>query len=514
MKKIIRLVFWTGVGLMVAFKPLIAEVTSTDPRELSCQQFIQQVLKQDPDFMQSLQQYLKITYQKLSAQAIADWTLGSGLNWIHSESTDTSGVQPAKIDTLSYYLTLEKLFLGSGTIITLEHHNNLNQFDYGIGGPLQLDFGSGPVAIFDQPNESSLPQLKVSFVQPLLRNAFGLASRFPLEQARLQAQAAQLDVQEAFENRLMYLFNSYMDWQAAYEQVAALQAIVLDIEKLEKIVAEKAQAGVVERTELLRTRDNLLRHRALIAQAQATLFNHGLRVHYLQYGRMSKTNQSIGMPSKSQQLPECPVTEQSLAKLDVSQFRLMKKMILLQQQQEASLVLAANSALPSLDVIGELGIKGRADDLSGGLSHLDEKTDYLLGLQASYPLGSSRATSDEQLAQAGLLEIASSMAATKRELELGAAQLAETIKRTEEVVNLEKAKLANAKEKLVLDEKNYRIGRLDTFYLIDAQNALTNAHLQLVNTTIMLKKYRIQFLALTDQLLPLFPELNEQLNDQ
>ncbi len=482
---------------------------------LSCARFLEKALPQDPDFQVALQTYLKTTYSTLSAEAVADWTLKGSVGLVHNESDTPSIFQPTSVDTTTYQLSIEKLFLTTGTRLSLSHQNNLNRFYFLEGIPLVVDFGAGPVELIDQSPSTSTPSVTLTFLQPLLKNAFGLAQRFPLRQAWLQTQGAALDAQEAWENRIADLIQQYLNWLAAYENRNALQQIVDELKRLESLVTEKVKAGVAERTDLLRTRDNLLQYQAQLIRAETNLTNTKTAILYLMTGAMPlEGDKTTLIPNRENAIPDGSLAMRPLPVNRLGNLRLMHKLDLVKQQLQENLDVANNSRLPSLDLLGSWGFKGREDSDRGGYARLGDFKDYSLMLQASYPLGASQAQADLGTARTGLAEVVANRQATARSLGLNLTQLWDNIQSTRAVVSLQEKQLQNDREKLALDTKNYRIGRLDTFYLIDSQNALTNARLQLVNTQIQLKKLRVQYLALSDQLLPLFPQVEAQLRPE
>ena len=69
-------------------------------------------------------------------------------------------------------------------------------------------------------------------------------------------------------------------------------------------------------------------------------------------------------------------------------------------------------------------------------------------------------------------------------------------------------------EKLKLDTRNYKIGRLDTRYLIDSRNTLTNVRLQKVQAEIELKQLAVDYLSTTDTMLKRFPDVVKRIEEK
>jgi outer membrane protein TolC len=248
--------------LLLGLHPAGAELNLADYQEIPGRQFVQEALMQDPEFNQALQTYLKAQYGQLATQAMGAWTLGASAGVLHSKSLGNNLFEPETIDARTYELSVQKLFLETGTRFQAAHSNALTVLAY----PEQNGGGGFPgfdSSLFvNTSTQTSTPEVALSLVQPLLRNAFGLADRFPLQAAELQAQAAELDVQEAWENRLERLYGYYLSWVAAQEAVLAFRKITTDLQRVEEQVSRRVQAGVTERSDLLRTRENILRNKS------------------------------------------------------------------------------------------------------------------------------------------------------------------------------------------------------------------------------------------------------------
>ncbi len=489
--------------------------------QLPCSQFISETLTRDPGFNQALQTYLQAKYARVSARAMAAWTLGASAGVVHSESTSGISFEPETVDVRTYELSVQKLFLETGSRLTLSHANSLSRLAYAASEPYVLDLGPGMAPLVldfgglaDTSPETSTPNIAVSLVQPLIRNAFGLADRFPLQAASLQTEAAELDAQEAWENRIAELYNAYFSWAAAYENVRAFQEIVMDLQRLLDQVERKVQAGVAERTDLLRTQENILQTRSQLIQAEGNFKNETVRIAYLRAGRdVAPGDIPRVRPILESGLQPDPADAEAPEAERVDRLRLLRKLDLLHRQLEDRIAVAENSRLPSLDLVGNLTWKGRADDAGGGYGEINRK-DYSVLLQAQYPLGAEQGRGETGQAQAGLAELERSREATRRDLTLSLVQMEESLRNLRDVLALNREQEASAAEKLQLDERNYRIGRLDTFYLIDSTNNLTQARLQRIQTQIQLQRMLVAYRSLADQLLARFPEVVQALQGE
>lgn len=483
-----------------------AKIDFTSYQELSCGKFISAAVTKDPEFIKMLQSYLKAKYVKLSSRALAAWTLQANGGWIQTESTGASSLEPEAIKAYNYGVGLQKLFLETGTRLFLSHGNTFSQIKYSPASAMSM-LGSA----LNRADKTSTPELSVTMIQPLLKNAFGLADRYPVESAELQRQAAVIDVQEAWENRLAVLYDAYFSWLAAYENVRAYQAIVSDLLRLQEQIVRKVKAQVSEETDWLRIHENVLRNQAQLTQAEGEFINHGINIAFLRTGKVMardaipKLKPGLDEPRLQYSHDFTPVTHPRVPDL-----RLMRKLELLKLQLQKKAAVAAQDQLPSLELTGNAALKGRSEDHNGGFDHLNKK-DYSIMLQASYPLGKEKARGDLGQARAGIQEIDQLIISMEQSLTLVLFRISENIRRYRQVLDLNGEQAASSRKKLNLDQEKYRIGRLDTFYLIDSQNDLTNARLQKVQTWIQLQRLIIQYLNSADRLLSQFPGLVKRL---
>jgi outer membrane protein TolC len=485
---------------------VFAEIDFSQYREVPCDMFISDAMDKDPEFLSALQIYLGTRYDKLSAKAISEWTLGAMGGIEHSEPSVWSSYEPDKTDSYFYEVSLEKLFLTTGTRFRVSHGNAMSEMaysGYSVSVPV-------PYSVDPRSEELSVPDVTVSVVQPLVKNAFGLADRFPINVAELQVKAAELDVQEAWENRISELYNAYLTWVAAYENVVALQEIVADLKHMERQVKRKVDAKVSEWTDFLLTRDTVLNYQGQLIQAEGDFINASMNITSLRLGRpvTRKDIQKIKpRPGEIVLGPDPVIHSNDLP--DVSQLRLVRQLKILGTQLKETIRVAKNDRLPSVDLVGDYTRKGNSEDKGGGYTQLekDSRKDYALMLQFQYPLGSREARGTLGRAESDLTELEASIISTGQSLALALAQMAEDIRRLEHVRALLEERVVNAEEKLGLDMEKYRIGRLDTRYLIDSRNALTNARLQKVQTEIQIKQLHVEYLSISDGILKRFPDL-------
>jgi|GEM_PF-4869359 len=488
-----------GWLLLVTLAAAAATADGQEPAaecpELRCESFLEEALDKDPEFKAALQTYLQARYRELSARAVAAWTLGAAAGYDHMESISGSDFEPETVDRRRYEVSLEHLFLATGTRFRLSHTNSLSRLHFAFP-PTAPGIGIGN--FIDLSPNVSLPAVTLALSQPLLRNAFGLAERFPLRSAQLQAEAAWLDASEAWENRLVELYNAYLDWAGAYETLAALREIADDMAEVMAWVERRAAAGVANRLDLLETRASLLQARARVAQAESAYAGESERLAGLRLAAVRP--QPEQRPCLEAALENCLSPASPEAEVDVDGLRNVRRLALLEEQAQERIRVAGNARLPELELTGSLTRKGRAEDESGGYNDLN-RNDYAIGLRASYPLGAPQASGELGQARAAGEEIRQTLIATRRDMRLAVRRLADSVRSLQSVLALRNRQAEAAQARLAESRRRFNTGQLDTVFLIQAENDLINAQLLRIQALIQLKSQWVAWLAAADRLL-------------
>lgn len=459
--------------------------------------FVNSTIQHDPTFVQDLQDYLSATYNTLTRQAVRDWVLAGDVNY--ERGTEPSGLLIGNQNTeaFSYGVGVEKLFLNSGTRINLTHEQNLST-------------GRLNTATLET-TRSSETKVALSITQPLIKNAFGLADRFPIQSARLQAQAAYLDVLEAWENRVLALEKIYLDWMMANQTKLAYQAIVADLETLVRQIKEKYRLRVADEKDLIQAESNLLNYQNRLLQASTNLTNQSLLIAVL--SRPAIDWQQL---NKITVLPDRPAvlnhTDQVAEIGSVDELRLLGKLKLLKQEQELAKNVAQQSITPAVDLTGRYALQGEDDQIGESYRKLGQNYEVSLGLQAALPLGASAARGELGQADAALEKIQATTDLSRRTLKVTLDQLRTQIISNKQVLMIQNQLVEKSQKNLELEKEDYAIGRRDISYLIDAQNNLTTAKLAVIRQTIELEQLRLDYLAMSDQLLTNYPALLQRIN--
>jgi outer membrane protein TolC len=299
---------------------------------------------------------------------------------------------------------------------------------------------------------------------------------------------------------------------AAYESTLALRAQKTELEKVGKLVELKYQARVAEKTDWLRVQENQLQVQNQLAQAENQLDATAAEAGILRTGKIISSEELHRFaPKLKSSLQECEADFLRPAPLP-GELRPLQRLVILQQQLEAQIQVAENTELPQVDLLGAATARGRTTEAGTPYPPMNQK-DYSVRLQAQYPLGNPKAQGDVGQARAGLVEVGHAQELAKRDLTLALWQMQKALQTLQTVTSNNQAWVKLAEEKLELNLRNYRIGRLDTFLLLDSVNAVIAARLQEVQSAIQFKRLLVSYLSLSDRILPQYPDLLRQLRE-
>ena len=162
---------------------------------LTLDKFITTAIQKNPRYQISAQEYLIALEQNKSVRSLEDWNLVA--NGVFTESTASSAnpFSPTYQKVASYSLSAKRYFTPTGTEIKLEHSNTRMESKY---APISIP-GMGNISIFPS-SPYYLSDLSLSISQPLLRNAFGLASKNALKISDQSLKLAEIKLSEDWED--------------------------------------------------------------------------------------------------------------------------------------------------------------------------------------------------------------------------------------------------------------------------------------------------------------------------
>lgn len=461
---------------------------------LPCDAFISEALCNDTEFHKTLQAYLKSKYNLISARSLAAWTLDANASVGYIPKIfDTVDESTKYTQVINSDVYVNKLFMETGTRFRME-----------FGTAFASDINSSNV--IDQINS---PAVSIQILQPLLKNIFGLADRFPVREAEYQIQAAKFDAEEAWENEISKLYLAYIEWCSAFEHLKIMQNVVLQTQQLQKEVEQRTGIGLAGAQDRRRMKDRLLEYQAQLPQLEAAFESESLKIAFLRAGKAIDASKLEKFYPYIESVLKDAGNIKEITLAEVAGLRLKRKLDILRKQMVENELVSANAMLPALDFVGGVNYKPTPPPYTGW-SPLLNHTNFVLGLQINYPFGSEKGRGEIGTVQASIAEVEDSTTGVMMALTLGLSQTAKNIKSMQTAADFMNERLENDREKLNVDKKNYRSGQLDTFYLSESENDLMSARLRDLENRVELKKQLLLYLSTGDLLLKRFPELEKQ----
>jgi hypothetical protein len=175
---------------------------------LTLDQFIGAAVRHNPSYQIPARDYLIALEADKSARSLEDWNLVSSGFYSEGGGAPISTFSSTYAKSLGYSIGLEKYIAGTGTALELKHSNTRIESEHpAIDIP-----GIGTLDI-SPPEKYYISDVSLSIVQPLLKNAWGLATKNALKMSDYSVQIAEIKLSEDWEGFITKLKSEYLTWQ-------------------------------------------------------------------------------------------------------------------------------------------------------------------------------------------------------------------------------------------------------------------------------------------------------------
>ncbi|MCW8986679.1 MAG: TolC family protein [Gammaproteobacteria bacterium] len=441
--------FYAGVSL--AFFMLSHQSTA---QELGLDNFVQSILQNSPGVQKILAEQDIASGLRDASLGINDGTISTSLNISQTEPNKIYGLEPNLSKNNNLTLAYNRLFSETGTRLSLAY-NNL----YTDVNPVTLLAGS----------QYYQPSITVKLTQPLLKNAGGIQDSLNIKLSEINYQLSVFNSQENLENYISQLVLLYLDWYLASQELKISKEVHLQSIEQEKLTRTKVNRQVIEPYELLRAQELREDYYSRLQQAQ---------------GRFSGLTQQI----KYQMNSDSPLIDKNLVPTNPSISNLF---LLNKHKAREENYLTNSSRLKSiLDALNEQQLivldakdNAKASDLNLSVGYtrhsVDQdidsaalnKDDYSIMLEYKHLLGNRNASGDfqSQLAKKQQVEYDTQQRLIDAQANLESLK----IQSSQLKISLESVdrKILLGKQKLVKEQRLFRIGKLDLFELLKDQTS-------------------------------------------
>jgi outer membrane protein TolC len=463
---------------------------------LTCQEFIKTAVNHHPRYQISAKEYLIALEANRSARSLEDWNLiASGL-FQESTGSSASGFSPTYQKTLGYTVGLEKYIAQTGTAIKLEHSNSRIKADY-------PDFFDSDGSFFPQsPYYTS--SLSLSFSQPLLRNAFGLAVRNGLKISDSTLELAGVKLAEDWEDLITMLRDEYLTWQRCYLNVSVYRDKVKTVEDQLELVKKQLKYGLSEDVDLVQIELKLQAYNILLEQAKMACETQTRRMILLM---------SEGKDAQKKIIPQefikssAVIQEEEAFSYLAEDSNLKKSADILVSIQETDLETKIDAQKPDLNLMLEAKPNAYTHGFSDSLSHIGDYNQVILSLNASRPLANDKAEAEARAAEEEYKKALKERDDILLNAEIALSGLYTNLKYLSRMVELNEKSLALARRRFALEKNKFSQGRSSVFFILQAEDDVLLAENNLNETVFAREKVINEISSFTDRHLVEYKDL-------
>ena len=325
------------------------------------------------------------------------------------------------------------------------------------------------------------PVFYVNLTQPLLKNWFGLVDSYPLRQAKLNKLIVKETVTESLEQINFRLCELYLDWYAAYQQKAIYEENVQNSEKLVEQITKKYKLGLSDKSELSKVKIMNIEY-----VKGAEYYNFLFKSLMFKIQKWTKEKKDF-IPEEKIHVIEKTNFDFSTNKVRQIQILHLTKQLLVNEKK-----VKFNSLLPELNFSLSYKKENYSDDIDKMWDSFDYK-DYTYGLILNYPIGGGGKSKGEfNEAKTKLLKWQNDYENFVRNYEYNVYRIQKLFQLYKKRLKQDKTIIHLAKMQLSEEEKKYKQGRSDLFFVIQHRNDLLNYRLTYLQDLIELNKILIQ----------------------
>lgn len=339
----------------------------------------------------------------------------------------------------------------------------LRPFGAQVFGSYRLSDGTFPIYenIF---NTNQAGEFKVGALFSLLRDRSIDSRRFAIEDTRLAASQARLDILLVQLNVQFEALRAYWRWVAAGEQISVYEEL-LEIAEARAIgLSREIRLGATPRIALTENQQNVLRRRTLLQEAQRDFITASNSLSYY----LRDTAGNLIVPTRNQ----LPSDEQLSALPDMQSLIEARRDDILESRPELEtfrlaieratnkIALRENDLKPRLDATVEVSRDFGA--IGDGGSTFDS-TDTVVGVTFTVPLQRREARGRLQRAEAELREIELDQRRVADQIQVELDNILENLNAAIQLADLAKQEVTAASEVVEGERKRFRLGAGDFF---------------------------------------------------
>ncbi|MFH1645964.1 MAG: TolC family protein [Candidatus Omnitrophota bacterium] len=426
---------------------------------LTLDEFIHQAIQKDTRFEEIMIEELKLKYKKALALPAADFVLG--VKREYDFFFDPKG------DSFEDTLSLSKLFPYTGTTIDAEYASSISES-----------------------TRKKSSDFTAYITQPIAENAFGRNTRILDKIIGFETEVANFQIIEAYEDYLATVIQLYYNWYSAYENLKTATISYNENLKLLENIKEREKFKIALPVDVSKIS-------LQVAAKKENLIT--LQNKYDE--NLTLIKESIRYSEEEIICPEKPAVYNDVSidfakDYEVFNINSRTSQMLLMLENKASLEVDkyADELLPSIDIIAGYSIEGSGRDIDKG-----NRTVYA-GISMEWPLPGQVERAQYETSKVELQKTKLSSENIHLRLRSNLKNLNDKIQAENKLIALAQEKIDYARIIVDDDKENYSLGRISLNDFIDEVNKLEENKFNKIYHEIQLKRFIIEWLRLTDEL--------------
>jgi len=424
------------------------------------------------------------------SRSITDWLFSNSSTIAHSKPPQSSSFTPNKTESNSLNSQLSKTTWNTGSEINLyTSMSQLNQDSRSlVSNGQELKFGNKH--FFEN-------QIGITYSYPLIKNKNGELNKYNFNAGITNKKKLKFSLIQDKERFVLANIDSYLNWVLIYELDKLTEKKYNISKKSLSLLKRKYKAKLIDKVDILRQQDYIqtIKQERLKIKAQKKVLSKELALKSnLSVDQLSKPTFDLIMP-----LPiDTSITfEQTLnTAIYLTQLDAYK----LEQNYYI------NSRKPQLDLDVSYAFVGADSDFSDSLS-FDQYSSYISLIYIKTLYNRSN-TADINTIKLKIDELKTLYESDQLHFNIEKEKVLSDLKSYNEIVNVNNIQIKLAKQTLIEEEKLYNKGKGNLTFVLQAQENKHQSEIRYIRSLLEVHRLSFRFLALTDQLLLLFNDMD------
>jgi len=438
-----------------------AQVKKQDEKRiLPLGEFVELSVKKDTEFEKILIDELSFQYEKdieISADDLVLEVKGQYDFLLDQERGDPGGT-----------VSLSKLFPFAGTI-------------------LEAEYKSSP----SYTSTENTTEFTFEVSQPIAENAFGKAARLKDKIVGVEIDVAKHQIVEAYEDYLVTIIVGYYDWYLAYESFRIGESSYNENVKLLDNIKERQKSNIALEIDVNKVHLQVLAKKEKLVE---------LKKEYEK--TLNFVKKAIRYEGNNALIPQEPGLYKDIAisfEKDFKEFkessRTCKVLTLLEEKSKLVVDEEADDLFPSMNLFFGYNVKGKDFSIKK-----DDNKVYG-GVSLEWPFGDQVDRAEYETSKISLEKTKLTNSGTRFQLYTDIKDLSVQINSEQKLLEIATEKIGLAESILEDETENYSFGKVTLNDYIDAVNVLDKNRFNKILHDLQYKKYIIEWLRITDQLI-------------